>query len=356
MNKCQNSKDKKREIIIKFIKQNSKATYQDIRKATGLHPERLFSSLKDAFIEAKVNPPRSFECKTKEERRKRLINYIKKNPLAGGQTISKETKINIRAVFSNIQELFNVAGVKYPRRIDNRTKEEKKKEIIDIIKKDPLVTIPEIISKVKTQPYKIFNNFSEAYKQAGVKEISGFDKRTIKKQREVIKFIQQNPLSTQREINKFCKTHVQELFDKGIFEAYEKAGIKFPYERLRLYGIGLKEIRNRAKTFEDQISVKLSGYGNVNRLVKTKRGFADVIFERNGKKAVIEIKDYQNKEISISQINQLNRYLEDCQCNLGFLICKFKPKKDKFLIGKSKIYVLEESELEKIPKLIGSVV
>lgn len=54
----------------------------------------------------------------------------------------------------------------------------------------------------------------------------------------------------------------------------------------------------------------------------------------------------------MSQIKQLNRYLEDCQCNLGFLICHKKPKKDKFLINKNKIFILEKEELKKIPKLI----
>ena len=55
-------------------------------------------------------------------------------------------------------------------------------------------------------------------------------------------------------------------------------------------------------------------------------------------------------------MNQLNKYLEDCNCNLGFLICIKKPQKDRFLIGKNKIFILEASEISKIPELIdGSV-
>lgn len=64
----------------------------------------------------------------------------------------------------------------------------------------------------------------------------------------------------------------------------------------------------------------------INRLVKTKRGFADIIFERKNKKAIIEIKNYLARDISISQVNQLNKYLEDCNCNLGFLICNKKTR------------------------------
>jgi len=197
----------------------------------------------------------------------------------------------------------------------------------------------------------------EIYQKAKINSVKWSDKRILKKRIQVIEFIKKNPLATQREINKACKTHVQNIFKRGIFEAYEKAGVKFPFERLKLYGIGLEEIRNRAKTFEEKIAIKLSGYGNVNRLVKTKRGFADIIFERKNKKVIIEVKDYKNKEISLSQVMQLNRYLEDMGSNLGFLICHEKPKKDKFLIRKNKIFILNKEELNKIPNLIdGSVV
>ena len=54
----------------------------------------------------------------------------------------------------------------------------------------------------------------------------------------------------------------------------------------------------------------------------------------------------------MSDIKQLNRYLEDFECNLGILICNKKPKKDRFLIGKNKIYVLEEDQLDQIPLIV----
>jgi len=62
-------------------------------------------------------------------------------------------------------------------------------------------------------------------------------------------------------------------------------------------------------------------------------------------------KEKRRKEISISQVKQLNKYLEDIKCNLGFLICHKKPKKDKFLMGKNKIFILNKFELNKIPNL-----
>jgi hypothetical protein len=168
----------------------------------------------------------------------------------------------------------------------------------------------------------------------------------------IIDYIKKHPLATHRKIKNDTKLHVIRAFKEGLKEAYEKAEVKFPYERLKLYGIGIKNIRDRAKIFEEEISKKISGFGSVHRLVKTKRGIADIVFERKNKKAIIEIKDYQNKDISISQVNQLNKYLEYSNCHLGILICHKKPKKDRFLIGKNKIFILDKDELGRIQEII----
>jgi len=349
-----------RNRMINFIRNNPQATHKDIRKKLGIHPERVFKKgMAEAFEDAGVKPPRTFKIKTKEEKRKIIIDYIKEHPGVGGHVMQKDTKINYLSVFSSIQEAYKLAEVKYPREettaLKKRKTSERKKEIIKLVRDNPLITISEIFLKTRSQPYHLFKNMKEIYAEAGVKAIDRSAKRGIKKKNQVINFIKNNPLATQREINEGCKTHVQNLFTNGIFEAYKGAGIQFPFERLRLYGVALKKIKKRAKDFEDRISVKLSGYGKVNRLVRTKRGIADVIFERKGKKVIIEIKDYQAKEISISQVKQLNKYLEDCNCNVGILICHKKPKKDRFLIGENKILVLEESSLSKIPSLLGTV-
>lgn len=348
--------EEKKKIIINYLKKNPKATYKDIRNATKLHPNRIFKSLKYAFEEAGINPPRTFDIKNREERKRIIANYIKRNPKAGGQAIAKDTKINVCNSFKGIKEAFEFAGVNYPREIDLRKDEEKKKQIINFVRENPLITIQEITKKAKLQPYHFFKNTKDIYKKAGIIPIKKEEKWKLKKQKEIIEYIKKNPLATQRDINKNCKTHVQNTFKRGIFEAYEKAGVNFPFERLKLYGIGLERIRNRAKTFEEEIATILTGYGKVNRLVKTKRGFADVILERKNKKIIIEIKDYKDKEISISQVMQLNKYLEDCECNIGFLICHNKPKKDKFLIGKNKIFILDKGELNKIPSLIDGTI
>ena len=346
-----------KEKIREFIRKNHTSTYKEIRKNLHLKVERIYSGgMDEAFKDAGINPPRTFKRKSKEERRKIIIDYIKKHPKAGGHTIKKDTKINFQAIFKDTKEAFEAAGIPYLREERNilrkRTREDKQKEIIKLVKNKPEITLQDISQELKINPYKIFKNFKEIYNQAGIENISKGRKRAIKKRKLIIGFIKKNHFATQREINKQCKTKVQELFNAGIFEAYKEAGIQFPFERLNFHGSAIKSIKQKADDFEKEIAQKLSGYGRVNRLIKTKRGIADIIFERKGKKVVFEIKDYNVHEISISQIRQLNKYLEDIGCNLGILVCHKKPKKDSFLIGNNQIIILEDYELFKIPDIV----
>jgi arginine repressor len=343
----------KRKIIINFLRKNPKATYKEIREKTKIHLERVFTGgLKEAYELAGLNSPRTFERKTKNQKREILIDFVRKNPKAGGQKIKKETKINFQTIFKTTKELFESAGVNYSREIIRRSKKERKREIMELIRKNPEKTISDIIKEYHTNPYNIFKSIKEIYEKVGIEYLGKGRKRRIQKQKEIVDYIKNNKFATQREINKKFNTHVQDVFQRGIFEAYEKAGVIFPHIRLNLYGTVLKKIKNRAKRFEEKIAKKLSSYGKVDRLIKTKRGFADIVLEIKNKKIVVEIKDYQLKEISISQVNQLNNYLEDLRSNAGILICHKKPKKDRYLIGKNTIFILEEHEIKKIPSLI----
>jgi len=345
--------DRKR-AVIDYIKKNHKTTYLDLRRDLHTKIDKVYSGgMAEAFKEAGIKPPRTFERNSKEENKRIIIDYIKKHAGVGGQIIAKETKRNPSNFFNSIKEAYKLAGVEYKHdKINNKLKEDIKERIILLVKNNPLLTIQEIESNLSINLINFFKNFDEIYKLAGIKGVSWKNKNRIKKRELVIKFIKDNPLATQREINNACKTKVQEIFTGRIFEAYKKAGVNYPFERRKIHGIVLNEIRKRARDFEEEIAIKLSGYGKVNRLVKTKRGVADIILERKDKKIIIEAKDYQLKEISISQINQLNKYLEDSNTDIGILICHKKPQKDKFIIGKNTIFILEEQELNKIPKIV----
>ena len=346
--------EKRREIIRNFLRKHPTTTVREITQKLRIKVNKTYEGgMEEAFLDAEIPKPRTIKFKTKEEKRKILVDYVRKNPKAGGHIIIKNTKINIFSVFNNTKEMFEAAGIPYHREelrlLMLRERGQKKKEIINIIRNNPYIGIEEVGRIVKTHPYSIFKDVKEMYRLAGVNYLGKSIKIKIKKQKAVIDYIKKNPFATQREINNACKTHVQLTFDKGIFEAYEKAGVSFPFERLKLHGTTIKKIKDEAKLFEEEIAKKLSGYGAVNRLVRTKRGFADIILERKGKKVAIELKNYKIHEISISQINQLNKYLEDIHSNLGFLICLKKPKRDMFLMGENKIFILLESELSKIP-------
>ncbi len=345
--------EKRKNMIRDFLVKNPNVTYRQIKKRLHTKIEKVYpGGIKEAFKDAGIKSPRTFDKKTKEEKRKIIIDYIREHPGVGSHIIVKDTKINLSSIFKSVKEAYDLSGIIYPRIGINKSKEDKKREIISLIKKDPLITASDIRKITGINSYKLFNNFDEIYREAGIKKINRSNKKLIKNQNKVIDFIRKNPISTQREINLNCKTHVQDIFKEGIFEAYKLANIPFPYERLRLYGVGLKYIREDAKKFEDEIALKLSGYGKVNRLIKTKRGVADIVFERKDKKIIIEVKNYLKKDISISQINQLNNYLEDFNCNTGVLVCNRKPNKDRFIIGKNSIFILDKEELHKIPSLM----
>lgn len=345
--------------VREFIRLHPLTTFKDIKKDLHIKINNLYSGgMEEAFLDAGVKPPRMVKFKTKEERIKILINYVKSHPSAGGQTIKRDTKINLLALFKNTKELYLAAGIVYPREEKRnlmlRDREERRCQIISLLKENPLLRIDEVGKIVKTHPYQIFKNTKEIYEQAGLSYVDKGIKRKLNKQNIIIQFIKNNPLATQREINRSCKTRVQSLFLNGIFDAYKMANVEFPYQRLDFHGAVFKEIRDNAKQFEEEVAKGLSCYGKVNPLVRTKRGIADIIFERKTKKVAIEVKNYKSHEISISQVNQLNKYLQDIKSNLGFLICLNKPKKDSFLIDNNRIFILDSTELSKIPEIIDT--
>ncbi len=348
--------ERRKKEVRKFLKDHPNATSRDIKKSLHIKINKVYlSGMKEAFEDAGIKPPRNFKRKTKEENKKIIIEYIKKYPGVGAQTITQVLKVNPSNHFKTMKQAYDVAGIDYPRKYLLKSREQKRNEIISLVKNNPLISAKEIKNITNINFYKIFKNFNEIYEYSDIKKINHRYKYGIKKKFEIIEYIKKNPYATQREININCKTHVQGLFKNGIFEAYQQAGVPFPYERLRIYGVGIEKLRDEARLFEEEIALKLSGYGKVNRLVKTKRGFADIILERKDKKVVIEVKNYKLKEISRAQINQLNRYLEDCNCGLGFLICHTKPKKDNFIIGKNRIFILNKDELNKIPYLMSDL-
>ncbi len=345
-----NLEEKKSELL-EYIRKNPNATYRKIRKDTKIKLERVFpKGIKKAFLEANVPFPKHLLKRTKEEIKKQIIQYIKKNNQATTLDIRRDLKAEIPRTFGTILNAYKKAGVKYPRKYYTkilRNKQDRIKEVINYIKKNPLASIEDINKDLKLNVNKLFNNMQEIYKKAGIKYINGHFKRTLKKQNIIINYIKENPSATQWEINKKCNTHVQEIFKGGIKEAYKLAGIKYPKERRKIYGAAKKEIKHNAKKFEDNIIKILKEFGKVKRYIKTKRGIADAIFYKNNQKFIIEIKNFISKPISLSEIKQLNKYLIDLNHNQGILITNLPSRKKKIYIGKNKILILTIDEVIK---------
>ena len=219
--------------------------------------------------------------------------------------------------------------------------------IIETIKRNPLITQVELDKTFHTNIAKLFGNFKKLCEIAGVKYLR-YKKRRLKKQLEIIKYIKDNPNATQWEINKNCKTHVQEIFDGGIKEAYKLAGIEYPKSRRKIYGAVKEEIRKRSFEFEEEIFGILEKLGTVRKHIKTMHGVIDAVLTIGKSSFVVEIKDYQSKTISKSEIKQVEKYLNDLNYSKGLIICSTKNfHKNKIIIGQHKIWIVSKGELSK---------
>lgn len=282
--------------------------------------------------------------RTSKELRQNVIQYIKENNEAKVNEIEKSLGVNIHRLFGGIEKAFEEAGIIYTRKI-RKFDENKVKEIVDDIKKNPLLTIDDLQRKHKFSFYKHFKSFRQFCDSYNLSHISRHKKRTIKKQFEVIQYIKTHPLATQWEINKSCHTKVQNIFSKGIFEAYEKAFVEYPIFRRKIYGTATKEIRQRAIQFEKTVFKKLELIGRLEKYVNIKGGIIDGILITKNRKFVIEIKNYLSKPICKTEILQLVRYMKTINCPNGILICNNKGNKDKLKIGSYKVLVRTPDEI-----------
>ena len=279
--------------------------------------------------------------RTLEDCRIAIIEYIQKHNTASVEEIEKTLHVNIHRLFGGIEKAFIAANITYPRKRDARLIE---KVIIDF-KENPLLTIDEVQKKYKFNFYKKFKNVKEFYSSYKLKNFSRHKKRTIKKQTEIITYIKKHPDATQWEINKNCHTHVQEIFNSGILEAYEKANVEYPIFRRKIYGAANKKIRNRSIVFEKTIFKKLEKIGQLEKYVKTRNGIIDAILKIKNRKFAIEIKNYLSKPISKSEISQLIKYMKAINCSDGILICNKKGNKDKIEIDGYKVKVVVPDEI-----------
>ena len=255
--------------------------------------------------------------RNREEKKIQILDYIRKNPKTTITQLQKNLKVSLIRIFNGgIIEAFHEANIEYPRKIhpkcfrdilkeqhipQSQMKELEKKAIIDFVRANPLATIDDINKTLRLNFYKHFSTLKTVCSIIGINFIDRGPKRTLKKQKEIIEFIKRNPTITQWEINEKCKTHVQEIFKDGIKEAYSKAGIRYPEERLKLYGVSDRIIKKRSHDYENHIIEKLKKLGNIQTQVRIKGGIIDAILEFNNISIIIEIKNYLSKPICLDK-------------------------------------------------------
>ncbi|MSR86292.1 hypothetical protein EXS74_02765 [Candidatus Woesearchaeota archaeon] len=165
---------------------------------------------------------------------------------------------------------------------------------------------------------------------------------------ESLEFIKSNPPCTVQDFIYSLGILPSKLFG-FLKEAYDLAEEEYP--RRTVPSITNSEIRKRAYNFETEVLTFLTARGHVTRYYKTSAGIVDAILEAEGKKIVVEIKDYQKKTITMHEIKQLYRYMQSIKgCYDGILITHktTKTPQGKIYIEGSRISIIAKEDILKM--------
>ena len=229
---------------------------------------------------------RGYSKATRDKYRKVVIDYIQSNNYATYRSIIRDTKIKIPRVFEGgLKEAFEEAKVPPSKHLSKRSRKEQKEAVNDYIQKNPACTIPDILRNTRVQIPRVFGSIVSAYNAAGVE-----------------------------------------------YKKHKKA-----------QGTSLPEIRNRAEKFEKRVLNHLSELGRIKRKVYISKGrrWADGLFYCNNKKYVVEVKNITKRRVTMTQIKQVEGYMEELDCKEALLIHSydFGEFREYHLEGKI-IYVL----------------
>lgn len=229
-------------------------------------------------------------------------------------------------------------------------KKAKRKIIREYIKNHPSCTYREIRKNTKVKVERVYKNMKEAYKDSCIKLSKNLTKRNVEEQKQdVKKFIRKNPNCSVTEIQNNTKTNISRIFG-SILEAYKYSNVEYQ-KKETISGVRNPLIVKRYKEFENRINGILEKLGKINTYVRTQVGIVDCIFEYNGIKFVVEIKDYRGRNnITMFEIKQLIRYMEFLNYKNGLLICpkeSFPKRKNSrnLYISDLNIKILSEEDL-----------
>ena len=225
----------------------------------------------------------------------------------------------------------------------------KRKILKDYIRKNPECTSIDIKKNTSIKVERLYKSMKEAYKDAGVKLSKNLTKRDRKEQiKEVITYIGKNPGCTVNEITEATRVTIPRVF-KSILKAYEMAGVKYP-KREVTEGIKNPYVIKRCKKFEKRIIDILGVWGKTKSQVRISNKIIDCLFEYGGENFVVEIKDYRVRNITMSDVKQLIKYMNLVNYKKGLIICpkeSFPKKKNSrnVYIDNLMIKILSEEDL-----------
>ncbi|MFH1840408.1 MAG: restriction endonuclease [Nanoarchaeota archaeon] len=219
-----------------------------------------------------------------------VTNYIKKNPNATYREIRKNTKLKVERLFPGCMKgAYNAAGVPFSKHLSKRTKEEMLRTVIKFIKKNPSANTVIIKRELEIEIPKTFGRLKEAYRVAGVEHVP----------------------------------------------------------KIKVSGTAIPEIRMRSIDFENKVIKFLESKGKVKSKIRTKKGKqADALFYLGDKTYVIEIKNYVKKKITLSEIKQIIRYMEELNHKDGILVHSYDSDKVRYFSSRQfKVKVVSYKKL-----------
>lgn len=105
--------EERKEIVRGYIQNNPGCTYLDIKRDTKIKTERLYPNLRDAYKDAGVRLSKNLTKRNKEEQKKAIIIFIKKNPTCTVSEVRDVLNVNIPRLFGSIVNAYKAANVEY---------------------------------------------------------------------------------------------------------------------------------------------------------------------------------------------------------------------------------------------------
>jgi hypothetical protein len=105
--------NKKRELVIEYVKNNPHCTYKDIKNNLKIKLERINWKMGDVFRNANLPPSKNLKKRSLVKQKEDVIEFIKDNPESTVTEIQSKTKINVPRTFGSILDAYKAANIEY---------------------------------------------------------------------------------------------------------------------------------------------------------------------------------------------------------------------------------------------------